>query len=92
MAGAGFSRTRQFWTAVGTSAPQPVGALFAFLLVQEIEGLLPFSFALAAGAMLILVAIKMLPKAYSGAGRMGATVALASGAALMLALSLLLAV
>ena len=49
MAAAGFSRTRQFWAAVGTSAPQPVGALVAFLLVEQIHGLLPFSFALPQG-------------------------------------------
>jgi ZIP family zinc transporter len=28
---AGFGAARQFWTAVGTSAPQPVGALVAYL-------------------------------------------------------------
>ena len=41
---AGFSRSRQFWAAVGTSAPQPVGALVAFLAVEQVSGLLPFSF------------------------------------------------
>ena len=64
MAAEGFSRTRQFWAAVATSAPQPVGALIAFLLVEQIEALLPFSFAFAAGAMLALIAVEMLPKAY----------------------------
>ena len=68
MAAAGFSRTRQFWAAVGTSAPQPVGALIAFVAVEQISGLLPFSFAFAAGAMLALIVVEMLPQAYSGAG------------------------
>lgn len=63
---AGFSRTRQFWVAVGTSAPQPVGAVIAFVAVERINGLLPFSFAFAAGAMLALIAVEMLPRAYSG--------------------------
>src|ERR1044072_35055 len=49
--GAGFSRTRQFWAAVATSAPQPVGALIAFSSVEEVSGQLPFSFAFAPGAM-----------------------------------------
>ena len=53
---AGFSRWQQFWGAVLTSAPQPVGAIAAYLLVEEIDGLLPISFAFAAGAMLSLVA------------------------------------
>jgi ZIP family zinc transporter len=92
MAAAGFKRSRQFWAAVGTSAPQPVGALIAFLLVEEIQGLLPFSFALAAGAMLILVATEMLPRAYSRTTWTGPTLGLATGAALMFTLSLVLSV
>src|SRR5215218_10162259 len=33
---AGFGRARQFWAAVGTSAPQPVGAVVAYLAVEEV--------------------------------------------------------
>jgi ZIP family zinc transporter len=51
---AGFGRARQFWAAVATSAPQPIGALIAFVAVEEVSGLLPLSFAFAAGAMLAL--------------------------------------
>ena len=47
---------QQFWAAVLTSAPQPVGAVAAYLAVEQIDGLLPFSFAFAAGAMLSLIA------------------------------------
>jgi zinc transporter, ZIP family len=89
---AGFSRTRQFWAAVGTSAPQPVGALVAFLLVEQIQALLPISFAFAAGAMLALIAVELLPRAYGGPGRMGPSGGIALGAALMLALSFALGV
>ena len=89
---AGFGRARQFWAAVATSAPQPVGALVAYFAVEEIAGLLPFSFAFAAGAMLALIAVEMLPKAYAGAARLGPSAGIALGAALMLALSLLLGV
>ena len=63
---AGFSRSRQFWAAVGTSAPQPIGAAVAHLLVEEIEPLLPFSFGFAAGAMLALVVVELLPDALRG--------------------------
>ena len=92
MAEAGFSRGRQFWTAVGTSAPQPVGALIAFVAVEEVSGLLPFSFAFAAGAMLALIAAEMLPQAFSGVQRAGPIAGVAAGAAMMLGLSLLLGV
>lgn len=92
MAASGFSRSRQFWAAVTTSAPQPVGALIAFLLVEQIESLLPFSFAFAAGAMLALIAVELLPQAYSGRARLGPSAGIALGAAVMLGLSYALGV
>ena len=49
MEASGFGRSQQFWAAVGTSAPQPVGALIAFVAVEQVTALLPFSFAFAAG-------------------------------------------
>ncbi len=92
MAAAGFSRTRQFWAAVGTSAPQPAGALVAYLLVEQIEALLPISFAFAAGAMLALIVVELLPKAYAGSDRLGPSGGIAFGAALMIMLSFALGV
>lgn len=92
MAAAGFSRTRQFWAAVGTSAPQPIGALVAFLLVDQVQALLPFSFAFAAGAMLALIVVELLPKAYAGRDRLGPSGGLALGAIVMLGLSFALGV
>jgi hypothetical protein len=89
MAEAGFGRGRQFWAAVATSAPQPVGALLAFLAVEEIGGLLPLSFAFAAGAMLELIVLEMLPTAFAGRPRAGPLAGIAAGAALILALSFL---
>jgi zinc transporter, ZIP family len=93
MAVAGFSRARQFWAAVATSAPQPIGALLAFAMVEQIESLLPFSFAFAAGAMLTLILIEMLPRAYGeAAGPAGPSAGIVAGSILMLTLSLLLGV
>jgi ZIP family zinc transporter len=91
MAAAGFSRSRQFWSAVATSAPQPLGAAIAFLLVEEIEPLLPVSFGFAAGAMLALVVAELLPDALREA-RVGAVLGTVLGAAGMLALSAALGV
>lgn len=92
MAGAGFGRGRQFWAAVGTSAPQPVGAVVAYLAVEEVTGLLPLSFAFAAGAMLALIALEMLPKAYSTKRPLQPTVGIAIGAVVMLGLSFVIGV
>jgi len=91
MEAAGFGRARQFWVAVATSAPQPVGAAIAYLLVEEITQLLPVSFGFAAGAMLALVAVELVPQALEGDRRLAAVGAL-SGAAVMLVLSELLGV
>jgi zinc transporter, ZIP family len=90
---AGFGRARQFWAAVGTSAPQPAGAVVAYLAVEEVSALLPFSFAFAAGAMLSLIAAEMLPQAYADRGRqLAPSFGLAAGAAVMMALDLVLGV
>jgi ZIP family zinc transporter len=89
---AGFGPARQFWTAVGTSAPQPLGALIAYLAVEEVSGLLPVSFAFAAGAMLALIVVEMLPRAYEGSRPAEPSCGLCLGAAVMLALSYALGV
>jgi ZIP family zinc transporter len=89
---AGFGRARQFWAAVATSAPQPIGALIAYVAVEEVSALLPFSFAFAAGAMLALVALEMLPRAYAPRRALAPTLGAAVGAALMLGLSFALGV
>ena len=91
MEAAGYGPAQQFWAAVATSLPQPIAAPIAFLLVEQVESLLPFSFAFAAGAMLALVAIEVFPEALRGDVR-GALAGTALGAAGMLALSIALGV
>jgi ZIP family zinc transporter len=83
---AGFPPTQQFWAAVGTSLPQPFAAVIAFLLVDAVRSLLPFSFAFAAGAMLALVVFELIPLAYAR-DPVGAAAGTTIGALLMLALA-----
>jgi len=92
MQSAGFGRAQQFWAAVLTSAPQPFGAVVAYVAVEQIDALLPFSFAFAAGAMLALVVVELAPEAYARGGRSMAAVGTAAGAALMLLLAAALGV
>lgn len=92
MEATGYSRSRQFWTAVATSAPQPLGAVVAYLAVEQVSALLPFSFAFAAGAMLSLIVIELLPDAYAKRRILAPTVGIALGGAVMLLLDLLLGV
>jgi ZIP family zinc transporter len=90
MAQAGYSKTRQFWAAVGTSVPQPVGAVLAFVLVEQVNALLPWSLGFAAGAMFALVLADLLPEAYGEGRRPMATGGLVSSLAAMALLALLL--
>jgi ZIP family zinc transporter len=86
----GAGRGRQVAAAIGTSLPQPVGAVLAFLLVEEIGALLPVSFAFAAGAMLALVAVDVAPDAWSAGQRSRASAGAVAGGALMVACAVLL--
>jgi ZIP family zinc transporter len=92
MEAAGFGRAQQFWAAVATSAPQPVGAVLAFLLVEQVRGLLPASFGFAAGAMLALLAAEIVPAAFTRGTWRRAIAGTLAGAALMLVLSAVLGV
>jgi zinc transporter, ZIP family len=92
MRDAGFSRSQQFWAAVATSAPQPVGAIVAYVLVEEIESLLPLSFAFAAGAMLALVALELVPQAFTRRTWGMALAGAVAGAGVMFALGAVLSV
>jgi zinc transporter, ZIP family len=91
MAEAGYGRARQFWAAVATSAPQPVGAAIAYLLVEEVEALLAVSFGFAAGAMLALVAVELVPRSFAANWR-SALAGAVGGSVVMLALSAALGV
>jgi ZIP family zinc transporter len=92
MAEAGFGAKRQFWAAVATSAPQPAGALIAYFAVEAVQALLPISFAFAAGAMLALIVLEMLPSAFEAGRRLVPAAGFAGGALLMLGLSALIGV
>ncbi len=87
MAEAGFDRKSQFWAAVLTSAPQPVGAVVAYLVVEHVRGLLPASFAFAAGAMLALVAFELVPQAFGQSRWLRAGAGSLAGAFVMFALA-----
>ena len=92
MAEAGYSRRQQFWAAVLTSVPQPIGAAIAYLLVRTFEDLLPYSFGFAAGAMLALVVSDLAPRALVRTGAVRGGIGALAGAGVMLGLSAALGV
>ena len=77
---------RQVLAAIASSIPQPIGAVAAYALVERVDPLLPASLSFAAGAMLMVVAVDLLPEAWRGA-RGRALAGAVVGATAMLALS-----
>lgn len=63
MRSAGVSLWRCFWAAVLTSLPQPIAAVPAVLLAWFFQPLMPFLMAFAAGAMIFLIILELIPEA-----------------------------
>jgi ZIP family zinc transporter len=92
MSAAGYSGKAQVGAAILTSAPQVPGALLAWVAVEQLNGLLPAAFAIAAGAMLTLVVADLLPGAWSAGSRERVALGCALGAITMVAIALALQV
>ena len=60
---AGASIHRCFWAAVLTSLPQPIAAVPASILAWFFQPLMPGLMSFAAGAMIFLVLLEMIPEA-----------------------------
>ena len=63
MRAAGATMSRCFWAAVLTSLPQPIAAGPASILSWFFEPLMPLLMGFAAGAMIFLVLLEMIPEA-----------------------------
>lgn len=65
----GVSLTACALWSVFSSLPQPLTAVPAFLLVEHVRTALPYGLGFAAGAMVYMVLIELLPEAYHAAER-----------------------
>lgn len=65
----GISVTKCVGYAILTSAPQPIAAVPAFLLVSVFRPLLPLGLGFAGGAMIFLVAFELLPESLERCSR-----------------------
>lgn len=90
LATAGKSRWHAFCTGALSGAIEPLGALLTLLLTRQITALLPYVLAFAAGCMLYVVVVELIPETQQGekspAGPIGAML----GFALMMLLDVML--
>ena len=77
----GVSVARCAWWSVFSSLPQPIMAVPAFLFVEAFEPALPYGIGFAAGAMILMVIVELLPEAFEAAPR--ERIALVTSATLM---------
>lgn len=77
----GVSVARCAWWSIFSSLPQPVMAVPAFLFVEAFEPALPYGIGFAAGAMILMVIVELLPEAFEAAPR--ERIALVTSATLM---------
>lgn len=81
----GVSVTRCAGWSVLSSLPQPLMAVPAFLFVETFRIALPYGLGFAAGAMVLMVLVELLPEAYEHGDRAQvATVAVASAVGMVL--------
>lgn len=81
----GVSVARCAGWSIFSSLPQPLMAVPAFLLVDTFREVLPYGLGFAAGAMVFMVLVELLPEAYShGARAQVATLASGSAVAMVL--------
>ncbi|MFA5504848.1 MAG: ZIP family metal transporter [Vulcanimicrobiota bacterium] len=90
MRGDGASMAKCFWFSVLSSAPQPLVAVPAAILVSWAQLLIPPGLGFAGGAMLYVAGKDLAPKAYKELGFGKALTALVLGAVLMALLTRML--
>ncbi|MCM1258561.1 MAG: ZIP family metal transporter [Roseburia sp.] len=88
--GQGMGRGKAFLCGVLSGVVEPVGALITILLARQVVPALPFLLAFAAGAMMYVVAVELIPKSQAGAHSKAATLGVAAGFVVMMILDVAL--
>ena len=88
----GVSRSKAFWSGVGSGAVEPIAALITILLSQIMVPILPYLLSFAAGAMFYVVVEELIPEA-TGEGETHTnigTLGFAAGFVIMMILDVML--
>lgn len=88
--GAGISRGRAFLYGAASGIVEPIAGALTLLLASQIEPLLPYFLAFAAGAMIYVVVEELIPEASEGEHSNVGTIAFALGFVLMMILDVAL--
>lgn len=90
LAASGWKKSRAFLGGVLSGAVEPLGAVATLLLTRLITGLLPYVLAFAAGTMLYVTAVELIPETQADEKASLGTVGLALGFAVMMLLDVAL--
>ncbi len=86
----GLSKFKAFMYGLMSGVVEPIAGIVAILLTYYVNTILPFVLAFAAGAMIYVVVEELVPEANEGAHSNLATIGLAVGFVLMMALDIAL--
>ncbi len=87
---AGCSKRKAFVYGALSGAVEPVAAAVTFLLARQVEALLPYLLAFAAGAMFFVVIEELIPEAQRGRGKNAGTYGFLIGFLVMMMLDVAL--
>lgn len=86
----GMSRLKAFWYGTLSGIVEPISAVITILLTNTIVKFLPYLLSFAAGAMIYVVVEELIPESQSGKHSNIATIGVAIGFAIMMALDIAL--
>jgi ZIP family zinc transporter len=84
---AGWTRTRVFLTVAATGLATPLAAILGYLAGTHLTALLPFSLAVASGALIYLISNEIIPETHSHGNESLATLGIVCGFAVTIVVS-----
>ena len=90
LVGSGISRSRAFMYGFLSGAVEPIGGIMMILLTVYLAPLLPYILSFAAGAMIYVVVVELIPESQDGGDKAAGVIGCAIGFSLMMVLDIAL--